>query len=379
MSALTAEPPLWPSPTQGVSEIRLELRYRPRGRVARTLSDTATLYLELVDYPGEWLLDLPLLDLDYTGWSEEVRQQLEGDPELKSAASEWLSLGEQLRGAESLDENQLTAVVQAYTDYLHHCRSVLGHQLVQPGRFILPGEYAGAPVLQFIPWLWEIPSDPRREGSLYRLLEERFEHYKQHIVKGFYRQHFSQIDRQIILVDCLAPLNHGMTHCLELQRALAQIMKSFAYGKSNWWRRLFAPRIDRVLFAATKADHITPDQHANLVSLLQHLVRQGYQQAQFEGIKMECMALASIQATEPGMQREQGEAIPALKGRRLEDGKQVILYPGEVPAEFPPASFWEQQGFSFNEFAPPERVINQCMQHIRLDAALQFLVGDKLR
>ncbi|MGU0056245.1 YcjX family protein [Enterobacter hormaechei] len=38
-------------------------------------------------------------------------------------------------------------------------------------------------------------------------------------------------------------------------------------------RRLFFPCIDKLLFAATKADHLTPDQHENLVSLLQQLVR----------------------------------------------------------------------------------------------------------
>jgi len=46
------------------AEIRLEIRYRPHRALRRRLSDTATLYLDIVDYPGEWLLDLPLLELD---------------------------------------------------------------------------------------------------------------------------------------------------------------------------------------------------------------------------------------------------------------------------------------------------------------------------
>ncbi|PMC21719.1 hypothetical protein CJ207_12400, partial [Klebsiella aerogenes] len=31
---------------------------------------------------------------------------------------------------------------------------------------------------------------------------------------------------------------------------------------------LFSPVIDKLLFAATKADHVTVDQHGNMVSLL---------------------------------------------------------------------------------------------------------------
>ena len=69
LERLFGEPPAWPEPTRGVAEIRLEIRYRPTGALRRRLSDTATLYLDIVDYPGEWLLDLPLLELDYRQWS----------------------------------------------------------------------------------------------------------------------------------------------------------------------------------------------------------------------------------------------------------------------------------------------------------------------
>ena len=35
------------------------------------LAPTASLTLDIVDYPGEWLLDLPLLDKSYEQWSAE--------------------------------------------------------------------------------------------------------------------------------------------------------------------------------------------------------------------------------------------------------------------------------------------------------------------
>ena len=35
------------------------------------MAPTARLTLDIVDYPGEWLLDLPLLDKSYAQWSAE--------------------------------------------------------------------------------------------------------------------------------------------------------------------------------------------------------------------------------------------------------------------------------------------------------------------
>ncbi len=48
---LYGNPPA-PTPTRGVSEIRLALRYRSNDSLLRHFKDTSTLYLEIVDYPG---------------------------------------------------------------------------------------------------------------------------------------------------------------------------------------------------------------------------------------------------------------------------------------------------------------------------------------
>ena len=47
MAAVSANPPYWPVPTKDVSEIRLEIRYRPAQGPMKLLQDTATLYLIL--------------------------------------------------------------------------------------------------------------------------------------------------------------------------------------------------------------------------------------------------------------------------------------------------------------------------------------------
>ncbi|MFQ2906585.1 YcjX family protein [Aeromonas allosaccharophila] len=374
LDSLFGDPPAWPEPTRGVAEVRLEIRYRTRHPLRKHLGEISTLYVDLVDYPGEWLLDLPLLEMNYEQWSEQVREQLRR-PELQALAASWLTPGWQ--ADQRFEERPVAELAECYTAYLHACKQELGLHLIQPGRFVLPGEYAGAPMLQFVPWVWEMPASEPADGTLYATLKQRFEQYKQHLVQGFYQQHFAGFDRQIVLVDCLQPLNAGAASFGDMQQAIARIMESFAYGKSNWWRRLFSPRIDKLLFVASKADHVTPEQHAPMVSLLQHLVRSGRGQARFEGITTECLALAAIKATEVGKGVANGREFPAIRGTSL-SGESLLLFPGEVPPHIPPAQWWNSQGFDFQAFRPMPMSAHQALPHIRLDAALEFLLGDHL-
>ena len=55
----------WPNSTVDISELRLVIDYQ------RQNGADSTLTLDIVDYPGEWLLDLPLLDKSYEQWSAE--------------------------------------------------------------------------------------------------------------------------------------------------------------------------------------------------------------------------------------------------------------------------------------------------------------------
>ncbi|MEI2264386.1 YcjX family protein [Erwinia sp. CGal63] len=381
MAQLYGEPPAWPTPTRGVSEMRLALRYRSRESLLRHFKDSATLYLEIVDYPGEWLLDLPMLAQDYLNWSRQMTGLLQGDRAVW--AGQWRKLCDGLDPLAPADENRLAEIAAAWTDYLLKCKRE-GLHFIQPGRFVLPGEMAGAPALQFFPWPQAEEANETRLAQAdattnIGMLRARYNYYCQHVVKGFYKNHFLRFDRQIVLVDCLQPLNSGPQAFNDMRLALTQLMQSFSYGQRTLFRRLFSPVIDKLLFAATKADHITSDQHASLVSLLQQLVQDAWQNAAFEGIAMECLGLASVQATQSGLVDHQGEKIPALRGHRLADNDPLTVFPGEVPPRLPGGAFWQQQGFHFEQFRPQRMDTDRPLPHIRLDAALEFLLGDKLR
>ncbi|MCU6163100.1 YcjX family protein, partial [Enterobacter bugandensis] len=113
LASLYGTPPNWPTPTRGVSEIRLALRFRSSDSLLRHFKETSTLYLEIVDYPGEWLLDLPMLEQDYLSWSRQMTGLLQG--ERAEWAKTWLTLCQQCDPLAPADENQLAAIAQAYT------------------------------------------------------------------------------------------------------------------------------------------------------------------------------------------------------------------------------------------------------------------------
>ncbi|MGQ7248203.1 YcjX family protein [Halomonas sp. V046] len=377
-AALAESPPSWPKPTKGISELRLKIRYRP-GSQGWLRPDTAELTLDLFDYPGEWLLDLPLLEHDFLSWS---RAQID-DVGLsrRDMLADWRAEMATLAPDDDADEARLAAISEHYAKGLRAAREA-GFSNLQPGRFLLPGELDGAPVLQFFPltglndWTPETLS-ALPDTSVYATLAKRFGYYQSHIVRPFYRQHFRRFDRQIVLVDVLGALNAGPERFEDLSQALTRLMQSFNYGSRSLFSRLFTPRIDRLAIAATKADHVTPEQHTRLVSLLEALLAEPLKNLKYANIPVKAFSLAAIRATEAREVNHQGRTTPALKGTSL-TGEPLLSFPGEVPTHLPDASFWARQGFDFGAYRPLPATPG-ALPHIRMDAALDWLIGDKLR
>lgn len=376
---LEAQPPMWCPSTTGISEIRLAIRYERRDSLLRHLKETGTLYLDIFDYPGEWLLDLPLLSQSFKEWSQT--QQLVHKDRRAELAESWLQAVKNLDLFAKTDENQLSDLSELYTDYLLQCKAE-GMQYIQPGRFVLPTENSkGAPVFQFFPLLnlsesqWE-KLEASDKNSTFHTLKKRYEHYQQKIVKPFYEDYFSQFDRQVILADCLTPLNHNHETFIEMKLGLQQLFKHFHYGNRSLFHRLFSSQIDKLLFAATKADHISSDQLPNLESLMRQLVQEGGRHAEFDGIETGYHAISAIRATDPVVVTQNGKQIKAIRGIRSSDKKQVTLYPGTVPSRLPDSNYWQFNRFEFDQFEPKPLAFDKPIPHLRMDAVLQFLLGD---
>ncbi len=384
ISAFSQTSPCWPEPTQGISELRLAIRYQPQSTLLKYATDTTTLYVDITDYPGEWLLDLPMLNQTYEQWSESTTQLLLQTPRHEKA-KDFLDKVSQLNPFDKVNEQALAELSQEYTELLLHFRYKLGLSVIQPGRFILPGDLAGAPILQFFPFTNFKNIDVNQyqnsgDDTLIGMLRARYVEYKERVVKAFYKEYFMNFDRQIILADCLTPLNAGPNSFKDLQHALNLIMESFNYGKSGIFSRLFSPKIDKLLFAATKADHVTPEQHHHLTTLLNQLVHQSKHQLNFDEIKMATLAISSVKATKSGKSNYQGREVPVIQGRQLSNDKVITLFPGVVPSALPKPEYWQNKSFNYIAFSPLESVAeHQALPHLRMDQVLEFLLGDKIK
>ena len=89
------------------------------------------------------------------------------------------------------------------------------------------------------------------------MMERRYEAYKDVVVRPFFREHFARLDRQIVLVDALAAFNAGPeARARPRGRARRDPRLRSAPDARTLVSALLRPRIDRILFAATKADHL---------------------------------------------------------------------------------------------------------------------------
>ena len=380
LAALTAAEPHWPESTRTVSELRLSLKVRPTGLLGG-LQGPRTVHLDIVDYPGEWLLDLGMLDKSYAQWSGDVLSWAAKRP----MAQAFLAAVDAAHGQARWEEPDAKELARLYTRYLRAARDA-GHTNITPGRFLLPGEMEGSPVLTFAPLMAE--DNPPRRG-LWREMERRFEAYKDKVIKPFFHDHFSRIDRQVVLVDALGAIHKGPAAVDEMRRAMADILGAFRPGRNAFLNRLLmGKRVEKILFAATKADHLHHTQHARLTAIMQALLRDAADRAKFAGADTQAMAIAALRATVEDTMDHGGRQLDLVRGRLLESGKMAALYPGDLPEDpgrlLNPASTgqekWLDGDYRIMSFAPAQLRLKpgEGPPHIRLDKAVQFLIGDRL-
>ncbi len=378
LAALTGRNPHWPQSTRAVSELRLSLRVQPSGLLSG-LSGPRTVHIDIVDYPGEWLLDLSLLDQSYDQWSADTLSRAEH----RDLARPFWSLIEATEGRANLEEATAQALARSFTAYLNEAREA-GFSDCTPGRFLLPGELEGSPVLTFAP----LPPGDAPRGSLRREMARRFEAYKAQVVKPFFRNHFARIDRQVVLVDALGAIHSGPQAVEDLRRAMAGILGAFRPGRNSFLSAIMGKRVEKILFAATKADHLHHSQHPRLTAIMEALLRDARDRADFAGAKTQAMALAALRATIEETRTHNGKELDLVRGTLLDSGKQAAFHPGELPEDpghlLAPArkgeTAWLDADYSVMRFAPAELTLKpgEGPPHIRLDRAAEFLLGDKL-
>jgi uncharacterized protein len=386
----------WPESTRQISELRIVIDYQSQSGAAKTLT------LDLVDYPGEWLLDLPLLDKSFEDWSAESLALSHEHPRT-ALAKAWHAHLATLDPLAPADEQIAITAAQLFTDYLKACRDDrFAMSLLPPGRFLMPGDLAGSPALTFAPLDLSVADAPP-DRSLWAMMRRRYDAYKALVVRPFFREHFARLDRQIVLVDALAALNAGPAAVRDLERALTAILDCFQIGRRTLFSTLVRPRVDKILFAATKADHLHHASHDRLEAILRRMTERAAERAGFAGAEIDVIALAAVCATREAQVRRNGEMLPSIigvpaageiSGGRAFDGEaEVAVFPGDLPAD-PDAVFRGaiadtgigapgEVDLRFLRVRPPRLRQTDgeppALPHIRLDRALQFLLGDRLR
>jgi predicted YcjX-like family ATPase len=388
---------VWPSSTRSISELRIRIDYESASGWGRLFS-AGSLTLDIVDYPGEWLLDLPLLGKSYAEFSR-MAFELSQSPLRAKLAEDWHKTAATVAQDGEFSEPDAVTLHKAFSSYLKACKDdERALSMLPPGRFLMPGDLEGSPAITFAP----LPETegPTKAGSLRATMERRYEAYKSHIIKPFFREHITRLDRQIVLIDAMQAINAGPGAVDDLSRALAEILSCFRIGRNSIFTSLVSRNIDRILVAATKADHLHHESHDRLQAIVRHLVDDAIRKAGLAGAEVEALAMAAIRATKEGNVRHKGETLPVIigtpiageriNGKRFDGETETAVFPGDLPEN--PRAIFEHNAVSdskheellrFVRFRPP--VLEQgndgqtlSLPHIRLDRAMEFLIGDWL-
>ncbi len=359
-AALAADPPGWPQPTDTISVLALDIDI-PQPGFLSILPDQR-LRLEFLDYPGEWLLDLPLISQSFSSWSAATLRRLDALPEAKT----FLGFVHGLPSGVPVDEDLIRTGHTLYVGTLRALQAS-GLSLLQPGRFLMPAPGAASPWQSFFPM--------SGSGALSRLMADRFDAYVKAVSRELAGPGFAKIDRLIVMADLLSALHSGRPAFDDVAAALSLVAGALASRKPlpflpSW---LQPWGINRIAFVATKSDHVAARQRTNLANLMAKLTKAPSHAA------FEAFAIAAINCTEDFVWTLDGRPVSAVRGHVAGQGT-VRSYPGEVPDRTPDLSDWAHPFLSLPNFTPKrlEPGGRGAIPQIDLDRLLVFLLEDML-
>ena len=392
---------VWPDSTYQISELRLIIEYVSKSFLSSKFG-TNRLFIDIVDYPGEWLLDLPLLDKSYRQWCKDAIES-SNHPSRSGLGESWKQTLNEVNPQDTYDPAVSQKLVAEFTNYLKECvEDPRAIYKLPPGRFLMPGDMAGKAAMIFTP-LNCVPNERFEPDTIGALFEEHFEMYKKQVVEPFYENHFAKLDRQIVLVDALTALNSGPEATQDLEDALSEILKSYKPSRNSWLFSILTNRkIKKILIAATKTDHVFSTEHKKLENLVKRIVGGALiDSAAILDATIKTMAISSVRSTKEKEVKHEGKTLNAIIGIPMKgesvngqvyDGEQQIaLFPGKIPDNIDeqPDSNYSAKGsdskraLQFVQFRPPKISQNKedgkiTIPHIRLDKAIEFLIGESM-
>ncbi len=366
LAALARDPPSWPARTQSVGALALDLQIGQPGVLAALPPQRVR--LELLDYPGEWLLDLPMLGLGFGAWSAVALRRVENRRE----AADFLAFLRALPEVAPADESLAREGHRRYRALLQRLRDESGLSLLQPGRFLMPAPGPEPPWMEFFP--------AAGEGPLTELLRERYDAYVLAVRDQLMAPAFSRVDRLVVLADLLSALHAGPAAFADATAALAEVAEALRWGGPallpDWLAAVLGLGISRVAFAATKSDHVAERQRGNLAALAAAVTALPLR----GGLRSAAFAVSSVRCTEDVVWTLDGHPVSAVRGRVVGAERAGRSYPGEVPDKPPGPGFWTHPFLALPDFEPIRLPLGgkAGVPHVNLDALLAFLLEDVL-
>ena len=278
-----------------------------------------------MDYPGEWLLDLALLDLTFAAWSERALARAE----TRAEAKPYLDALATITPTDKLDEGTATKLARLWTQYLHAARAA-GYSDCTPGRFLLPGDLEGSPALTFA------PAPPvRHPARLARAricapLRRLWHQGRETLLPRPFLAHrpADRSGRRFGRDPCRSPAPWRI--CAKpWRRSWARSGRGgtpfSAPSWANVWTRSSLPR--------PRPTTCTTASMTGLTGIMDALVNEARRRADFAGARTEAIALAALRATVEETRTLDGVERDLVRGRLLDGGKQAALHPGDLPED----------------------------------------------
>jgi predicted YcjX-like family ATPase len=361
INSLRAPQPTWPRPTLEPSAYRILVD------AGHTGSKRTTFVLELFDYPGEMLLDVPLHMKQWIDWSDYVLGRWADrctDDNLRSLDKTWQdTVRFALTTTESLGATDRVEMIGRAWQHLCQGAQACGVLLSPVFPLLMPRPSSDDRHGLFGPLTREAAD---QHPDIVRLMSNHYDDYVKSIVDPFVRQ-LSQCSQQIVLVDVLAILENDRkskkrNEVREELRDVIECMnyvdhhslvdnaidKTLALFNRSW-------RIRRVIFCATKADQVRKDCHRRLAALLEQLVERSAKYLELRGHCPRYGYCAAVKATvEIGLRHNDGTVESALKGVCLNVSEsQEKKYRAQDIPETWPSQDRDWPDFRFVKFAPP--------------------------
>jgi len=247
--------------------------------------------------------------------------------------------------------------------------------LIQPGHVLLPGESDSFDVFFPLMNLRNYSAKDLKKAdkaSIYKVMLERYKAYLKNIVNPFFKDYFSSIDRQVILVDSLKALSHGRTNFEDMMVAFSRIVDCYSFGENGFFRKLISPNIERMLFLSSKPDRVLSGQHEELRHFTDSIIQRICKQSIRNRIEIETEIACAVRCTK--------DMSTHLVGSTIDGTIAKIKHP-QIPIKIPSEEEWSAfEGWEPAELQPSlntELKNGARLECMRMDKVLKSLIGDK--